>query len=477
MQARVIEAAATLDAAGPGGPAALALAGERIAGLGVARAPEDVIVLPALVNAHDHARPLRASSIGGFNKPLETWLHRLALFVPVDPHLAYTAAFGRAVLGGQGGAMVHCVRPMGLTDLVTEAREIARAASDIGLRIAFGVGMRDQNPLVYGEASPVLDDLPAPARAEIERRFLGPMAGIDAQLADVDAVAEAIAGPMIDVQYAPNGPQWVSEPFWRRIAEASALTGRRVTTHLFETRYQRDWADRHYPQGLVRHWRDIGLLSPRLTLAHGVHARPDELEMIAESGATIVTNTSSNLALRSGLAPVAEMIRRGCRVAMGIDGQAFDEDDDALREIRLIWSLHGGWGFDPEIAPREVLAMALEAGRGVISAPPGGRLAPGQAADLVVIDRAALDEDRLMALDPLDLLFARATKRHVKEVIVAGRSIVREGRVLGVDLEAAHAELRARYRAGIAGRAELAAALPPLEAAIERHYRLRLGCC
>ena len=37
---------------------------------------------------------------------------------------------------------------------------------------------------------------------------------------------------------------------------------------------------------------------------------------------------------------MAEMLKRGCKVAMGIDGQAFDEDDDALREIRLLWFLH-----------------------------------------------------------------------------------------------------------------------------------------
>ena len=87
-------------------------------------------------------------------------------------------------------------------------------------------------------------------------------------------------------------------------------------------------------------------LEARLTLAHCACAEPDELEMIAEAGCTIVTNASSNLALRSGIAPVAEMLKRGCKVAMGIDGQAFDEDADALREIRLLWSLHAGWGFD-----------------------------------------------------------------------------------------------------------------------------------
>lgn len=479
---RVLPAGDALDARGRLGPRLIEvgnglIAGIRQAGAGEGRGVGDTLILPALVNAHDHARPLRTSSIGGFARPLETWLHRLQLFAPVDPYLAAAAPLARAALGGQGGVMIHYVRPMGLTDFVTEAKDVARAAGDVGVRIAFGVGMRDVNPLVYGDHSGVLSGLDAEARAEIERRFLAPMMPAEDQLARVDAVAAAIQSPMVDVQYAPNGPQWCTEAFWARIAEASALTGRRITTHLFETRYQRAWADQAYPGGMIRRWKEIGLLSPRLTLAHCVWARPDELEMIAEAGCTIVTNASSNLALRSGLAPVAEMKRRGCKVAIGIDGQAFDEDDDALREIRLVWSLHAGWGFDVDLTPPDVLAMALENGRAAIGAPGGGRLSEGAAADLLVIDRAVLDADALMPVEPLDLLFARANRSHVRELVVAGRTVVREGRVLGVDLDAIHAELRAAYRAGMPDRAGLARALPSFEREVRRFCLERLGCC
>jgi cytosine/adenosine deaminase-related metal-dependent hydrolase len=199
--------------------------------------------------------------------------------------------------------------------------------------------------------------------------------------------------------------------------------------------------------------------------------------MIAEAGCIIATNASSNLALRSGIAPVAEMLRRGCRVALGVDGQAFDEDDDALREMRLLWSLHAGWGFDAELAPADILRMALENGRIAIGAPPGGVLREDAAADLVLVDLAALDDDALMPVDPLELMFARANRSHIREVIVAGRTIVSRGRVVGVDLDAARRELRATYRAGMASRTGFAAALPAFEAAVRNHYLQRLGCC
>lgn len=476
---RVLAASQAFDARRGAGPTLIELRDGAIVNVadGVAGAADDALVLPALVNAHDHARPLRPSSVGSFGRPLETWLHRLALFAPVDAYAAAAAPLARAALGGQGAVMIHYVRPMGQTDYVSEAKQVARAAADVGIRIAFGVGMRDRNPLVYGDHAGVLAGLDAEARTEIEQRFLAPMMSIEDQLARVEAVAAAIQSPMVDVQFAPNGPQWCTDACWEAIAEASARTGRRITTHLFETRYQRVWAEQTYPQGMLQRWKEIGLLSPRLTLAHCVWARPDELEMIAEAGCTIVTNASSNLALRSGIAPVAEMARRGCKVAVGIDGQAFDEDDDALREIRLVWSLHGGWGFDIDLAPRDVLRMALENGREALSAPRGGVLEPGAAADLLVVDTGALDPDAVMPVDGLDLLFARANRAHVRELIVAGRTVVANGRVLGVDLDALQAELRAAYRSGMPDRSGLASALPAFEREIRRFCLERLGCC
>jgi len=72
-------------------------------------------------------------------------------------------------------------------------------------------------------------------------------------------------------------------------------------------------------------------------------------------------------------------------------------------------------------------------------------------------------------------LFARATMRHVKELIVAGRTVVRDGEVPGIDTDAMNAELQARFRAGIAQNATLAAALPHLERAVRDHFET--PCC
>src|SRR5688572_1113072 len=139
--------------------------GERITAVApVSGATEPLFALPALANAHDHARATRSSSFGTAGKPLEIWLHWLALLPAVDPYLATAVSLARSALGGAGSVMVHYTRAQGLTDYVTEAREVARAARDIGVRVGFAPALRDRNPLVYGPSEPILAALPIDTR-------------------------------------------------------------------------------------------------------------------------------------------------------------------------------------------------------------------------------------------------------------------------------------------------------------------------
>jgi cytosine/adenosine deaminase-related metal-dependent hydrolase len=363
--------------------------------------------------------------------------------------------------------------------LPTEVAEVARAARDVGVRVGFAVSMKDRNPLVYGPSEPLLAALPEDARAEIMSRYVRAPMTPRALVELADAVASAAAGPGFEVQYGPNGVQWCSDALLAAIAEASARTGRRIHMHLLETRYQRAWADENLPGGIVRHLDAIGLLSPRLSLAHCVWARPDELELLAERGVTIALNTSSNLVLRSGIAPLATMLSKGCRVALGLDAGAIDDDDDALRELRLAHLLHVGTGFKIAVGRDVMLRLAFANGRfAVTNVDDGGAIAPGAPADLLLLDWSALDDDRLRDdIDPLDLLFARATARHIRELIVAGRTVVSGGKVLGVDFPAARAEVISRTRAGMAANGALARALPALERALAAHFEPDCPCC
>jgi 5-methylthioadenosine/S-adenosylhomocysteine deaminase len=463
------------------GPQAIAIHGDLIASIEPAPQPatDRLLALPALVNAHDHGRAIRTSSIGADAKPLESWLHYLALFPSVDPYLAAAMTFANSALGGAGTVMVHYTRAQGLTDLPTEAAEVARAARDVGVRAGFAVSMKDRNPLVYGPTEPVLAALPPELRGEIETRFLRKPPSPRDYLELVDDVASAAAGPGFDVQYGPNGVQWCSDALLQAIAEASHRNGRRVHMHLLETRYQRQWADTAYPDGVVRMLDRIGLLSPRLTLAHCVWARPDELELLAERGVTISVNTSSNLHLHSGVAPVLQMTQSGCTIAHGIDSKALDDDDDCLRELRLSYLLHAGSGFDLAATRHQALQSAVGNGRfAVTNVRDSGQIKPGAAADMLLLDWAALDDDGLRSdLDPVNILFSRATARHIRELIVGGRSVVRNRQVPGIDLPAVRQEILAQTRSGMAANGTLLAAMAALDQAMTRHYVSDAPCC
>ena len=432
-------------------------------------------IIPALVNAHDHARPT-ASSFGAVNMPLESWIMRSAFGTPPDPYLAAASALARSARAGCGAMMLHYTRPSGTMGLVDEAKAIGRAANDVGIRMAFALAVRDQNPVVYGAGEPVLSQLKADDRKTIEDMFVRPGMSPRDYIVLTEEIASAIAGPTIDVQFGPAGVQWCSKPLLEAIAERSALTGRRIHMHLLETIYQRGWADQAFPGGMVRYLKDIGLLSNRLTLAHCIHTTAEERELIAESGTRIVTNFSSNMHLHSGLAPIAAAHKCGCAIAVGVDGLALDEDDDVIREMRLVQMMHGGVGFERTWTRAEFFGLAVRNGRNATGAPGPGELAPGAAADFAVLDLDRLDRDAIMAVSPLELLFARGNASLVRDVIVAGKTIVRDGIVLGVDLPAVDQELRGLYRSGSAKLTGFAQAWPSLEGALSGWYRSQYGC-
>ncbi len=436
-----------------------------------------LLAMPALVNAHDHARPLSTTSFGLGGRPLESWLPGQSCIPPLDPYLAALVAFGHAARAGAGTVMVHYTRLYGPMPPIEEVGEVARAARDVGIRVAFALFMRDRNPLVYGPAAPMLDGLPAETRAIVEQQFFAPMPSIGEQIKRVEDIAAAHESDMFQVQFGPNGVQWCSDELLSAIGDASAKTGRRVHMHLLETRYQREFADKGYEEGVVNWLSSLGLLNERVALAHSVYARPDELDLIAASGAVIVTNPGSNLHLRSGIAPIGEVMRRGVRVCVGVDGSALDEDDDILREMRLAHLLHSGWGYERNVSRYDWIADTVRHGRFALGAPGDGSIVAGNCADIVILDLDQLDKDAVSHAEPIDLLFGRANQAHIVQMVVAGRDIVRDRELITINLAEAEASIRAQARSAMPSRAPFRHAWSLLEPRIAGFYAGHAGCC
>ena len=345
------------------------------------------------------------------------------------------------------GATVHCHNSLVADRLEDEAAGVARAAADVGIRVAFSCPVRDRNPWVYGDQNALLPYLPPADRSGLEAGIgdAGPALHLVEQ---VEAVATAHESDLFQVQYGPIGPQWCHDITLERIAEASAANDRRVHMHLLESRRQREWLGATYPQGILRFLDDIGLLSPRLTLAHGVHLTDAECALLAERGVTVAVNTSSNLRMRSGVAPVARFMQQGLRFGFGLDGCAHDDDQDYFRDLRLAWRLHNGTGLEQALPPARLFDAACRDGfRCIDGSGDYGEVKCGARADLVVLDYAGMRDDFLISdEDELDVVLTRATSRHVRGLLIAGQEVVSDGALTGLDLAGMEQELMERAR-------------------------------
>ena len=425
----------------------LDIGGGRITGIGDAEVALSGtgLALPAMVNAHDHGYGVRPPALGGADDALECWIASFSR-ITIEPRLEAAVAFGRMALAGIG-ATVHCHNSLVADRIDDEAAGVARAAADVGIRVAFSCPIRDRNPWVYGDQRALLPHLSPADQAAIDTTAAGAAPAF--RLIDqVEAVAAAHESELFRVQYGPIGPQWCEDATLERIAEASAEHDRRVHMHLLESPRQRQWLDSSYPQGIVRFLDDIGLLSARLTVAHGVHLTDEECALLAERGVTVAVNTSSNLRMRSGVAPVARFMRHGLRFGLGLDGCAHDDDQDYFRDLRLAWRLHGATGLEHALPPARLFDAACRDGfRCIDGSDDYGVIAPGARADLVVLDFAAMCEDFLTPdIDETDVLLTRASARHVRRLVVAGREVVRDGSLAGLDLAAMESELIDRGR-------------------------------
>ena len=167
-----------------------------------------------------------------------------------------------------------------------------------------------------------------------------------------------------------------------------------------------------------------------------------------------------------GIAPIHDMVKNGIRVGLGLDGTAMNDNDDMLQEMKLCSLLHrlGSLELDSDyLTPRQIFKMVTEDNAHLIGfGEKLGRLEPGRQADMVLLDYEQMtypysDQEH----DPIETLLYRGSRRHVHTVIIGGKVVVAQGRVLSVN------ENR------IAERLNAAASMPPTAAEAARKKRIK----
>ena len=256
--------------------------------------------------------------------------------------------------------------------------------------------------------------------------------------------------PRIDVWYGPPGPQWVSDEFMQRMAERAGALDTGIQTHVNESYYEKLHGLRFYGKPTVCHLRDLGVLSPRFSIAHGVWLTEEEIAVLAETGAAVSHNPSSNLRLHAGIAPLNALLAAGVTTAMGMDGTSINDDEDMFAEMRLVMRLSRTPRLEaPAADPARVFRMATAGGAKLLRKETTlGRLAPGFAADVVIADSAPMTFPWVAPdIDARELALMKLGARDVETVLVGGEVMLSQGRPTRIDVEGAGRELAERLAA------------------------------
>ena len=399
------------------------------------------LLAPALVNAHQHGRGISQLLLGYPDDQLEPWIAQRTRRGAPDAY-ALTRLAALEMLRNGVGCAVHANYSYGSGDYEAEARAAIQAYLDAGLRVTFCVGAMDRGFPIYPDhlRDRLLESLPEPQRRFVDARRTSPYAGGAEQTIALMRRLQADFGThrLVTLAYGPAGPQWVSDALLVALARDAAEHGLGLHMHLLESPVQARVASESYAEGLLAHLEHLGALGPRTVMAHGVHLRAEDIEVIARTQTIVVHNPGSNLRLSNGTAPLARLLQAGVTVAIGTDNCALSDTEDLLGELRLADMLARR---DPAIyrfdAARLLAMVTANGARAALVDDRVGRIAPGWEADLTAVDLARVTHPYLDPDMPLvDAFVQRAQGSSVVFTMVAGRIRYCRGEFPGQDPQA-----------------------------------------
>ncbi|KQS59990.1 hydroxyatrazine ethylaminohydrolase [Geodermatophilus sp. Leaf369] len=371
------------------------------------------VVTPGLVNAHHHLLQTAFRTLPATRGVLMAqWLPTMAAAyaaVGVDAELAHAAAsagLAEALLCGVTTVADHHLTWPTLADGgVGIASATATAARELGARVAF----------VRGSARD--DAETAAASADAIAAALVPHSGVGGDGVTEDGVVQVAVGPA--------GVHSDSPETFRLMAEVAAARGLRRRTQANEQvdvviaveRYGRR------PLELLDEW---GWLAPDVTLAHLCEVTDAEVARLAATGVTATHAPGCDLPMGWGIAPVAALADAGVTVGLGTSGGGSNDAGHLLADARLAMQVAPLVG--RPVSAREVLGWATTGSADGLGRPDLGRIEVGARADLVCWDVTGVADAGVA--DPVAGLLWAAPGRRPKHVVVGGRVVVRDGRLV-----------------------------------------------
>jgi len=256
--------------------------------------------------------------------------------------------------------------------------------------------------------------------------------------------------PLVRAVFAPHAPYTVSDAPLKRVRELANELGIGIHMHVHETAAEIEGGLQSHGKRPWQRLRELDLLGQDFIAVHMTQLGDAEIAEAARLGVSVAHCPESNLKLASGFCPVAKLLAAGVNVALGTDGAASNNDLDMLGELRTAALLAKGVSGDASALPAHAaLRMATLAGAKALGLEDQiGSLEKGKAADFIAVDlnRPATQP----VYHVLSQLVYAAGRDQVTDVYVAGRALLREGKLLTLN-EAETLTRAAEWRGKIAG--------------------------
>ncbi len=361
----------------------------------------DKLVMPGLINAHTHVYMTILRNYADDVNFSEWLFNRVS---PVEDRLPVEAAYWTNLLGF---AEMFRSGTTSYVDMHMYRCMSGKAAKAAGIRAFIGRGL-------------VGEDLYTDGLARFQEAL---------------AEKEEYGSDRINIILSPHAPYSCSEKLYRQVAEESKKLGVLKQTHLSEGIAEVESILEKYKKTPVKWLYDIGFLDEETLLAHCVQMREDDIEILKNSKASVVTNPVSNAKLGNGFAPAEDMKNAGVNLCIGTDGTSSNNTLNMFREMGFLSLIHKGLKKDSTaMSALDVIDAATINGAKALGVKDKlGIIAKGAKADIIFLD---LKSPSLFPNNNIvSSLCYSANGSEVTDVMVDGELVMKNREFLTIDYE------------------------------------------
>lgn len=249
--------------------------------------------------------------------------------------------------------------------------------------------------------------------------------------------------PLLIAGIGPHAPYTVSDTPFKEIAALAAEYDLPIQVHLHESAHEIQESLDKYGKRPTERLAELGFLSERVSCVHMTQITAADIQILQQTGASVVHCPESNLKLASGFCPVHNFLEAGINIGLGTDGAASNNDLSLQGEMKTAAMLAKAVAQNAEaLSASQALYMATMGGAKALDlAQDIGSIEVGKWADLQAVDLSQIEQQPLF--NPISQLVYTDSSRHTTHVWVAGKQLVDKGQLCYLD------EDKIRYNANL----------------------------